>query len=303
MDLLAKEGARATALPVGARVDICMEEFRRGAARAHLQLRVPHGTELTPIRAALAAKDCLVEEEEGVEVSPGHRGVALHGGAPGRANLQLSLEEAARRMEAAKAADADEVSLTRPQVDEPEVLEAMLLHRAQQLQARPRVRRARQTKRVRLEYILDLWANTLGLLGCKLREEANAATQAEKLQANAEEGYVGDAEEPTAAKPLPPSATPRAPGCLPLYTSATSMDTSNMELRAAQPAGMWGPIAASPCTLAYGGGGGACGGGLRWAGGCCTSLKPPCSEHLLALPEGPSLHLMSLAHGMWGWGA
>ena len=302
MDLLAKEGARATALPVGARVDICMEEFRRGAARAHLQLRVPHGTELTPIRAALAAKDCLVEEEEGVEVSPGHRGVALHGGAPGRANLQLSLEEAARRMEAAKAADADEVSLTRPQVDEPEVLEAMLLHRAQQLQARPRVRRARQTKRVRLEYILDLWGNTLGLLGCKLREEANAATQAEQLQANAEEGYVGDAEEPPAAKPLPPSATPRAPGCLPLYTSATSMDTSNMELRAAQPAGMWGPIAASLCTLAYGGGW-ACGGGLRWAGGCCTSLKPPCSEHLLALPEGPSLHLMSLAHGMWGWGA
>ena len=139
------------------------------------------------------------------------------------------------------------------------------------LQARPRVRRARQTKRVRLEYILDLWANTLGLLGCKLREEATAATQAEKLQADAEEGYaeegyVGDAEEPPAAglptthptppaaKPLPPSATPRAPGCLPLYTSATSMDTSNMELRAAQPAGMWGPIAASPCTLAYGGG-------------------------------------------------
>ena len=228
MDLLAKEGARATALPVGARVDICMEEFRRGAARAHLQLRVPHGTELTPVRAALAAKDCLVEEEEGVEVSPGHMGVALHGGGT-RANLQLSLEEAARRMEAAKEADAE--ALTRPQVEEPEVLEAALLHRAQQMQARPRVRRARQTKRVRLEYILDLWAITLGLLGCKLREEANAATQAEKLQANAEEGYVGDAEEPTAAKPLPPSATPRAPGCLPLYTSATSMDTSNMELR------------------------------------------------------------------------
>ena len=45
-------------------------------------------------------------------------------------------------------------------------------------------------------------------------------------------------------------------------------------------------------------------GGFRWAGGCRTSLKPPCSKHLRALPKGPSLHHpMSLAHGMWGWGA